>query len=206
MSHWWIILQCIELIITLAISRMLHSFTPIVISCIISFTLDIFVFASPVRKPKLLISFWTTKFCSSRLKFWVQEDKKQNKKRNQEKHPQDQWYHWYQTSLLWIGPLDWMVKLTWDLHQRMKISATILKSSVESAFGSLSHLDLERIITWNREVSCWDKLSCVRSYGTWQYYNLINEKYRCIKLREYREKNWTNFTNQNIPQRSWNKN
>lgn len=113
---------------------------------------------------------------------------------------------WYQTSLLWIGPLDWMVKLTWDLHQRMKISATILKSSVESAFGSLSHLDLERIITWNREVSCWDKLSCVRSYGTWQYYNLINEKYRCIKLREYREKNWTNFTNQNIPQRSWNKN
>lgn len=35
-------------------------------------------------------------------------------------------------------------RLTWDLHHRMKISATILKSSVESASGSFSHLDLER--------------------------------------------------------------
>lgn len=39
------------------------------------------------------------------------------------------------------GP-EW--RLTWDLHHRMKISATILKSSVESASGSFSHLDLER--------------------------------------------------------------
>lgn len=35
-------------------------------------------------------------------------------------------------------------KLTCDLHQRMKISATILKSSLESESGSFSHRDLER--------------------------------------------------------------
>lgn len=34
--------------------------------------------------------------------------------------------------------------LTWDLHQRMKISDTILKSSVESEVGFFSHLDLSR--------------------------------------------------------------
>lgn len=33
-------------------------------------TLDIFDLLSPVRKERLLISFCTTKFCSSRLKFW----------------------------------------------------------------------------------------------------------------------------------------
>lgn len=35
-----------------------------------------------------------------------------------------------------------MLRPTCDLHQRMKISATILKSSVESATGCFSHLDL----------------------------------------------------------------
>lgn len=33
-------------------------------------TLDIFDLLSPVRKERLLISFCTTKFCSSLLKFW----------------------------------------------------------------------------------------------------------------------------------------
>ena len=41
--------------------------------------------------------------------------------------------------------LDVPVRPTLDLHQRMKISATILKSSVESALGSFSHLDLRGI-------------------------------------------------------------
>lgn len=36
--------------------------------------------------------------------------------------------------------------LTCDLHQRINISATILKSSLESLSGSFSHLDLE----WKR--------------------------------------------------------
>lgn len=34
-------------------------------------------------------------------------------------------------------------ELTCDLHQRINISATILKSSLESASGSFSHLDLQ---------------------------------------------------------------
>ena len=33
--------------------------------------MDMLVLPSPVRKPRLLISFWTTKFCSSLLKFCV---------------------------------------------------------------------------------------------------------------------------------------
>lgn len=33
-------------------------------------TLAILLLLSAVRKDMLLISFWTTKFCSSRLKFW----------------------------------------------------------------------------------------------------------------------------------------
>lgn len=35
------------------------------------------------------------------------------------------------------------MRLTWDLHQRINISATILKSSLESESGSFSHLDLQ---------------------------------------------------------------
>lgn len=33
-------------------------------------TLAILLLLSAVKKDMLLISFWTTKFCSSRLKFW----------------------------------------------------------------------------------------------------------------------------------------
>lgn len=40
------------------------------------FTLDILVLPSPVRKPRLLISFWITKFCSSRLKFYTRTQNK----------------------------------------------------------------------------------------------------------------------------------
>lgn len=37
-----------------------------------------------------------------------------------------------------------MMRLTCDLHQRINISATILKSSLESASGSFNHLDLQQ--------------------------------------------------------------
>lgn len=69
-----------------------------------------------------------------------------------------------------IAQLDWLVRLTWDLHQRIKISATILKSSVESASGSFSHLDLEWTTTWSRDInlrhiSCGNGAQSIRNIG-----------------------------------------
>lgn len=111
-----------------------------------AFTLDIFVLASPVRKPKLLISFCTTKFCSSRLKFCSHRIRKWIHKTISQPDCKEYWA---------------ALRLTWDLHHRMKISATILKSSVESASGSLSHLDLEqhmkRSDLWHKAQVEWRK-------------------------------------------------
>ena len=97
-------------------------------------TFDILLLLSPVKNAKLLISFWITKFCSSLLKFWVGGTEKQTL---QESLPRCVPF----TMTPSPGP---PCVLTWDLHHRMKISATMRKSWSESASGLLSQLDLRR--------------------------------------------------------------
>lgn len=74
-----------------------------------------------------------------------------------------------------------MEGLTCDLHQRINISATILKSSLESASGSFSHLDLQvktlthqlhllPTLKWNRlfiSELCTLACCCPRSGSAW---------------------------------------
>ncbi len=95
----------------------------------ITLTFDIFILLSPVRNARLLISFCTTKFCSSLLKFYKQ--RAETSAGNLEIIASS-WIYWLMPHR----------ELTWDLHQRMKISDTILKSSAESESGCFSHLDL----------------------------------------------------------------
>lgn len=90
-------------------------------------TFDILVLLSEVRNARLLISFCTTKFCSSLLKFCKQTQRTFGKIETFKKQNRFLVY----------------AERTWDLHQRMKISDTILKSSVESESGFFSHLDLD---------------------------------------------------------------
>ena len=97
-------------------------------------TFDILLLLSPVKNAKLLISFWITKFCSSLLKFWGGEQKNKHYKKV---------FRGVYLSPLTPSPGPPCV-LTWDLHHRMKISATMRKSWSESASGLLSQLDLRR--------------------------------------------------------------
>lgn len=98
-----------------------------------SLTFDILDLLSPVKKERLLISFCTTKFCSSLLKFWGETEK--DKKLFLD--------HLILFVLIFKGCASRHDReRTCDLHQRIKISATILKSSLESASGSFSQRDL----------------------------------------------------------------
>lgn len=56
-------------------------------------TLAILLLLSAVRNDMLLISFWTTKFCSSRLKFW----------REKQCQDQPQWRGSWQGGAEWAG-------------------------------------------------------------------------------------------------------
>lgn len=92
-------------------------------------TLLILLLLSAVRNDMLLISFITTKFCSSRLKFY-----------NREKRVNDA----VNDRLLQMAAFKGQINiLTWDLDQNMKTSPTIRKSSSASGSGHVSHLALQ---------------------------------------------------------------